>query len=864
MDDLEREIHAHLEEEARERRAEGMAECEAGLAARRAFGNPTWVKEEIRNMSRWTSMEQWWQDVRYGARLLVKNPAVSGVAVLTLALGIGANTAIFSLVEGLMMKPFPYPEAERIVVPATIISRLKSDRVSISWADIADWKKDASTFEAVAAIASPDADITSGEEPQRVRMLLADEDYFRVMAARPTLGRAFTAEENAPGAGREAVLTYGYWMRRYGGDQKAVGSTIEINGVPHQVIGVMGKDSTWPEEAEILRPLGTGGTPNAGMLRRDNHAYQAIARLQRGVTLEQAQARLTAQGAQLAQRETHRAGTNWKLHSLREYVLGSTIEDTLLVLLGAVLLVLLIACVNVANLLMARGATRGREVAIRNALGAGWKRLLRQFLAESLILSAAGGVAGILVGYWGLRGLVRFAPAEVPLLEQAKLDPGVLAFTFGLCVLTAVLSGLMPAIQAMRISPVEAFREGGRGVSGGVRTGRVRSVLVVAELALAIVLLAGAGLLVRSFAAMQQVDAGFPTHHLLTVRFSLPRSRYAENGRFAATLDRILENVRRTPGVRSASGASSLPLAGGSGLGRVFLREGQAEPPASHDSQASWSSVQPQYFETMGMPLVQGRRFTERDTRTSTPVIIISRRMAREMFPNSSPLGQRIRSWRDENVYREIVGVVGDVRFDGLTEDFANNVYVPQQQDTVGFRSVTLVVRTAGDAGAMAKAVRDAVWSQDRKVAIAGGKTMDQVVDEEMARTRFSMFLLAIFAATALVLAAVGIYGVMSYTVAQRMREIGIRMALGAVRGDVLAMVAGRALLLAGAGVVCGLAGSAVLTRLMKALLYNVSPTDTVTFATGAGVLVVVALAASYVPARRATRVDPIVTLRYE
>jgi putative ABC transport system permease protein len=864
-DDLDREIRAHLDEEARERRQDGMDEPQSIDAARRTFGNATLVKEEIRNMSRWTSLEQAWQDVRYGARLLVKNPAVSGIAILTLALGIGANTAIFSLVEGLMLKPFPYPEAERIVVPATIFQRLKTDRGSISWSDIGDWKKDSSVFEAVAAISTPDADVTGGEEPQRVRLLVADEDYFRVMGVRPMLGRAFTAEENAPKAGRVAVLTYDYWMRHYGGDEKAVGSIMEIASVPHTVIGIMPKDSTWPEKTDILRPIGTGGTPNADMLRRDNHAYQAVARLRRGLTLEQAQSRMTAMGARIARQYSIRAGTNWKIHSLRGYVLGDTIQDTLLVLLGAVLLVLLIACVNVANLLMARGATRGREVAIRNALGAGWMRLLRQFLAESLLLSAAGGAAGILVGYWGLKGLVHFAPADVPRLDEVAMNSVVLAFTFGLCVLTAIFSGLMPAIQAMRISPVEAFREAGRGFSGSLRAGRLRSAMVVAELALAIVLLAGAGLLVRSFAQMQGVDPGFPTRNLLTMRFALPYARYPKVNQVTAALQQILEGIRRIPGVRSASATSSLPLdGGGSYLGRVFLTEGQPEPPASKDTAAAWCNIQPRYFETMGIPLVQGRLFTEHDTKESTPVIVISQRMAGQMFPNGTALGRRIRSWRDENAYREIVGVVGDVRFGGLTEDIGNNVYVVQQQDTVGFHSVMLTVRTAGDPNALVKVVRGEIWSHDRKLGIADIKSMDQIVDEELARTRFSMFLLGIFAATALVLAAVGIYGVMSYTVAQRTREIGIRIALGAVRRDVLRMVAGRALVLATAGVACGIAGSVVLTRLMKALLYQVSPTDAPTLLAGSALLVLVALAAAYLPARRAMRVDPIVTLRYE
>jgi putative ABC transport system permease protein len=498
-------------------------------------------------------------------------------------------------------------------------------------------------------------------------------------------------------------------------------------------------------------------------------------------------------------------------------------------------------------------------------LGAGRKRLIRQFLAESVLLSAAGGLAGVLVGSWGLKALIHFAPQDVPRLDQVSVDPGVLAFTGGLCLLTALISGLMPALQAARIAPVDALREFGRGLSGSGRIMRMRSAMMVAELALAIVLLAGAGLLVRSFAEMQHIDPGFSTRNLLTLRIALPRARYQSAQQLAAGIQQILDSIRRVPGVLSASGASSLPLQGGGFyLGRVFLRDGQPEPPASTDTQALWCAVQPGFFQTLGLPLLEGRLFTEHDTRDAQPVIVISRAMARQMFPHESPLGKRIRSWRDENVYREIVGVVGDVQYDELTGERGNNVFLPQSQETVGFRTFMLLARTTGDPMKLAQPVRAAIWSRDNKLAIAGVKTMDAIVDGELARTRFSMFLLGIFAATALVLAAVGIYGVMSYTVAQRTREIGIRLALGAVRADVLGMVARQAMVLAAAGVLCGLLGSLAVTRLMKALLYNVSPTDTATFASGAALLVLVALAASYVPARRATKVDPIVTLRYE
>jgi putative ABC transport system permease protein len=861
--DLDRELRSHLELETEEQQAAGVEARDARYAAQRAFGNTTRVKEATRDMWGWASLEQFGQDVRYGARLLLRSPALTAVAVLTLTLGIGADTAIFSLVEGLLLKPLPYRNPEQLVVPATIFSRSKSDRGSVALADVLDWKQQSGLFEAVSAYQELSFDLTGAEEPEHLSGLAVDEAYFRVMGSTPLAGHTFTAEENLPGTGRVAVIAYGLWMRRFGGDPKAVGGRIELNGIPNTVVGVAAKDSTFPEDAEIITPFRFGPTPPASLLRRDNHIFQAVARLKSGVTLESAQAKLTVMGARVALENTNRAGTNWKLHPLTEWIIGPTLGQTLWILLAAALFVLLIACVNVANLLLARGAAREREVAIRGALGAGWKRLASQFLVESALLAAAGGLAGIALGYWGLKALIHFAPADVPRLDHVRVDSIVLAFAAGLCLLTTLVAGLMPALQAARLAPIEAFREGGRALSGGVRSGRLRSLLAVSEMALAIVLLAGAGLLIRSFAQLQRIDPGFSTTNLLTMQIGLLRARYPGPPQITEGFQRITESVRRIPGVVSVSATSSLPLGGGGNyLGRVFLLDGQAEPPATQDIPAKWSVILPGYFQTMGIPVLQGRGFNDRDIRGALPVIVISQHMARQMFPNQNPLGRRIRSWRDENLYREIVGVVADLRYDGRGEDIGNNVYVPHTQDSWSF--LRLTVRTSGDPNALLGSIRSAIWSVDNKLAIAEVKTMDRIVDEDIARPRFSMFLLGIFAATALLLAAIGIYGVMSYAVTQRTREIGIRVALGAVRGDVLRMVAGRALALAGAGVVCGMAGAFALTRLMKSLLFGVSPTDGATFAAVAALLVLVALAASYIPARRAARVDPVITLRYE
>ena len=861
--DLDQEMREHLALLTERFVGRGMTPEEAAYAARRQFGNGLVLRETMNEMRTFAALERLGKDLRYGVRLLARNPRFAAIAFLTLGLGIGANTAIFSLVEGLLLKPLPYRHADQLVVPATIFQRFNSDRGSVAYADVLDWKAQSDLFAAVSAYSPGDVDVTGEGEPERVHVLAVEADYFRVFERPLLIGRSFTAEETLPGASRVAVLSHAMWLRRYGGDRHVLGRRLELNGVPCEVIGITRQSSTWPTEAEMLVPLRIAPLKDPDLLRRDNHIFQALARLKQGASLQGAQARLTVMGERLAHQDANRAGTNWKLHPLAAYIIGPTLRQTLLVLFGAALFVLLIACVNVANLLLVRGAAREKEVAIRNALGAGWNRLAAQFMAESLLLSAGGGLAGIVGGYWSLKGLIRFAPEDVPWLDRVHMDLGVMAFTTVLCLATVVLAGVVPAIQAARLEPVEYLREGTRTSSGGRRSGRLRGLLVISELALAIVLLTGAGLLIRSFSRMQRIDPGFSTRNLLTFQITLPHARYETPPQVAAGFEQITSAIRRIPGVLSAAATSSLPVGGGGYyLGRVFLREGQPEPPATTDTQAAWSVIMPEYFATLGIRVLQGRQFNDHDTQQSPPVVIISRSMAKQMFPGQNPLGHRIRSWRDENLYREIVGVVDDLHYDSLTEKIGNNVYVPHRQDTWG--TLAVLVRTTGDPQALLPSLRRQVASVDSRLAIAAVKTMDQIVAAELARPRFSMFLLVIFGATALILAAIGTYGVMAYNVEQRVREIGIRMALGAARADVLKMVAGGAARLAGAGVLGGIAGAAALTRLMRTLLFGVSPTDVQTFALVAALLTFVALAAAYLPARRATRVDPTVTLRTE
>jgi predicted permease len=808
-------------------------------------------------------MDQLLQNLRYAARVLRRNPGFTSIAILTLALGIGANTAIFSMVNVLMLKPLPYKYADRIVVPATVFERLHTDRGSTSYPDILDWKAQTGLFEAVGAYNTTRWVATGADEPERIAGLSIGDGYLQAMGITPEIGRTFTPEEYFPGpVGRSIMITHGFWLRRFGGDPKAVNSTIELSGIPCIVVGVVPKDSTWPEDAEILRPNGWSGTPPAMLMRRDNHITRAVARLKPGVSIERAQAQLTVMAARIAREETHRAGTSWKLHSMRDYIVGPVIQRTLIVLFGSVLFVLMIACANVANLLLARGATREREVAVRAALGAGWRQLAGQFLAESALLTVGGAIVGVGIGYLGLKGLIHFAPPEIPRLTEIRIDSVALVFTAVLSILTAVVFGLFPTLKARQVAATDAFREG-RSQSGGVRGARFRNLLVVAELTLAIVLLCGAGLLIRSFAQLENVNPGFSTHHLLTLVVGLPRTKYGNPPQVAAAFEQMSAKIRRLPGVVSASATGSLPLGGGgSYLGRVFLHEGQPDPPASNDTQAQWTVILPDYLQTVGVPITSGRAFTDRDSKDSPPVIIVSQSFAHEMFGNENPLGRRIRSWRDENLYREIVGVAGDLRNSDLAENPGNCVYIPHTQDS--WNSMAFAVRTQGEPYALLQSIRAEIHAFDPSLAVSDIKTMDQIVGSELARTKFSMFLLGVFAATALLLAAIGIYGVMSYSVAQRTREIGIRMALGASRQDVFRMVGIRGLTLALVGVVFGATGALGLTRYMKSLLFGIDPADPATLLAVCGLLLGVTMSACYIPALRATTVEPVEALRYE
>ncbi|MFL6212370.1 MAG: ABC transporter permease [Blastocatellia bacterium] len=806
------------------------------------------------------------QDLRYGVRMLVKRPGFTVVAVLTLALGIGANTTIFSFVNAILLRPLPYKSADQLVVPVSFNPSRGFDNASISYADYIDWKN-ADIFEHVAALNLLNvADLGGGNgEPERVQVASVSEDYFAVMRSDAVIGRTFREDDyNPPGPARVAMISYNLWQRRFGGDPDIINQKVYLSGRPLPVIGVTAKDSTWPEDRDVIVPLAVGPNPNADQMRRDNLVWSGLARLKSDVPPAQVNAAMAAIAARLEdQYPEARGGWSNRIVSLRDYVVGDQLRNSLLVLLAVVGCVLLIACVNVANLLLVRAASREREMAIRLALGAGRGQLIRQLLTESLLLAVIGGGLGFLLAVWGVDLLKSVAPGDLPRLEQVRVSSGVLWFAIATSLATALICGVIPALQSSRTDLQQALKESSRSATGGTRTRFARNALVVSEIALSLVLLIGAGLAIRSFMRVQKIDPGFQVDRLVTMELNAHRARYTDEARIAAFYKTLIDNLRSAPGVEAVAASSALPLGGGGFyLGRSFLIEGQPEPPAGRDYDANWNVISPRYFETTGIRLIAGRDFDEHDTAEATKVIIINRTLAQQMFGDDSPLGKRIQSWRDEKQLREIVGVVEDVRYYGRDDKLRGLVYVPHAQDS--WRSMAVTVRTTADPASAASTLRNRVAEVDKELAVAKLQTMTTVLNRSVAPRRASMLLLAAFGSLAALLACIGIYGVLSYTVTQRAQEIGVRIALGASSGDVLRLVIGQGMKLTLAGVALGLGAAFGLTRLMASLLYSTSATDPLTFVAIPLVLTGVALVACFVPARRATRVDPIVALRYE
>jgi putative ABC transport system permease protein len=814
-------------------------------------------------------MQSLWQDLRYGARMLWKKPGFTLIAVLTLALGIGANTAIFSVVNGVLLRPLPFAEPEQLV--ALWESREDESSGAVSYPDFADWRAQNHVFERIAVYRDDTLTLTGETQPAVLRTVKASADLFPLLGTKPLLGRMFLPEEDKPG-NLVALLSHNAWQKYFNADHKIVGKQVTLNGRSWTVVGVMAPGFNFPVSAEPIDLWVTPAMDGEKSAEDDTpiteqrgvRFWNAIARLKPGVTPREAQADLDVIMSRL--REQYRDDVQAYravIMPFQEKVVGGVVRRALLILFGAVGLVLLIACANVANLVLARSITRQKEVAVRSALGANRWRVMRQLLTESLLLAVVGGAAGLLLAIWGTDLLKSLSPDDLPRVKEIGLDWRVLGFTMLVSLLTGAIFGLAPALRVAKVDLNETLKEGGRSGGESIHRNRFRSALVICEVALALVLLVGAGLLINSFLRLQHVNPGFDPHRVLTLRVNLPDYRYREAYQITGFNRQLIERVERLPGVRAAGMVFPLPL-GGDNLNTGFEIEGQPVERAKRP-RTELRFATDGYFRTMRIRLVSGRDFTKRDDLQSPSVIIINEALARHHFPGENPIGKRIRpgiSIEDEPPMREIIGVVSDVQGRSLSEEEPPAIYLPHSQ--FQFVSLTMTIRAETDPLNLIGPVRNEVSALDKDLAITDVKMLDQYLIDSVAQPKFNTLLLSIFACVALALTAVGLYGVMAYSAAQRTREIGIRVALGAQAGDVLRLVIGHGMKLALIGLALGLVAAVTLTRLMERLLFDVSPTDPLTFVVVTLLLTIIALLACWLPAQRAASVDPMVALRCE
>ena len=797
------------------------------------------------------------QDLRYGARMLVKNAGFTVVAVVVLALGIGANAAIFSVVNAVLLRSLPYEDPDRLMVlRETKLPQFPE--FSVSPGNFFDWRNQTTTFESLVAYNNTAYNfVAPNAEPERLRAARATAGLFQLLGAKPAHGRLFFDEEEKPGKENVVILSNRLWARLFGSDPNIVGQSVTMSAGSYTIVGVMPETFQFPDaNTELWTPLSFPG--NQGQ-NHGSHYLSVIGRLKHDATVEQSRSEMTAIAAQIAEQfPNSNAGWSTMVVPMQEYQVGD-IRQALLVLLGSVALVLLIACANVANLLLARATARQKEMALRTALGASRWRIFRQLLTEGILLSIIGGAFGLALAAIGMKSLLAFAPEDLPRLNDVTLDLRVVGFTLLVTMATGIIFGLAPAIQASRPNLNETLKEGGRGTTGTHH--RVRSSLVITEVALALVLLVSAGLLIRSFVFLNRVDPGFNPTNALAVNVGLPGRKYSNQEQYASFFTRLLEALSSSPGVTAVGVTQSVPIQGDYLLG--FNIQGRPPDPPGQDKSTNYYAVSPGYFEAMGIPLLRGRLFTEQDNQTAPRVALINETMAKQYFPDEDPIGQGINVTNGPERFREIVGIVGDVKQYGLAQPSPLQTYEPYLQNPFG--GVTLVVRTVGDPTALTSIVREQVHHLDKDQPLGTTRTLGQLVAGSVAEERFTMLLLGVFAAVALVLAAVGLYGVVSYSVTQRTHEIGIRMALGAASRDVLQLVVGHGMLLTIIGVAIGLGGAlAVTTLLMSKLLFAVTALDPLTFIVIPVLLAAVALGACLVPARRAMRVDPMIVLRHE
>jgi putative ABC transport system permease protein len=849
--ELDEELRYHLEQQTEQNIRLGMSPEEARCAALKVFCGVEQAKERSRDARGVRWLEELWQDLRFGARMLLNKPGFTLIAVITLGLGVGANTVIFSFFNGVLLRPLPFQQPERLVLLDEIATSRGGASLGVSLQNYLDWRAQNRVFSDLGVYQDITFTLTGDGDAEELPGTFTSYSLFELLGVAPQLGRTFTPEEMQPARHRVVILSHGLWQRRFGGDPKILGRAITLVDRAWVVVGVMPPGFKFPAAAEFWMPLAHGQR-----WPRSMYGIGAIARLKPGATIEQAQSEMSLIAHRLAEQyPATNAGMDVSVKGLRDHLVKDY-RRGLWILLGAVGSVLLIACANVANLLLARATARQREMAVRAALGAGRFRIVRQMLCESLLLGALGGVAGMSLAWLGIDLLLAALPAELPFWMKFNVDGRVLAFTLAASLLTSLIFGAAPAWQAARIDLIEALKDGGRSLAGGSRN-RLRRLLVVAQVALALILLAGAGLMMRSFLRLQQVRLGFDPDNLLTLRVNTP------GGDHTLFFHQLVERVSALPGVEVAGTVIPLPLSGiDESWDGILTVEGQPALSFGQAHRITPTRITPHYFRTMDIPLLAGRAFTDADTRDAPRVAIIDERLASEYWSNESPLGKRIRFGPPDGVspWHTIVGVVGTVqhvRLDAATRKLA---YVPSLQNPTGFQ--TLVVRSHMPLESLIAVVKNVVKEMNPNMPITHVATMREVIAESIWQPRLYAILFAVFAVVALTLAAVGIYGVMSYAVTARTNEIGIRMALGAERRHVLKLVVGQGMALALGGVGVGLAGGLLLTRLMKTLLFGVSATDPLTFAGVSLLLFSVAMLACYLPARKAAQVDPLVALR--
>ena len=863
LNDLDQDINDHLERETQDNIARGMSPEEARYAALRKFGNVTRIKEETREVWSVVWFEQLLEDIRFGLRMLRKSPGFTIVAVLTLALGIGANTYIFSVVDALVLHPIAFPDPSREVALWERLPSIGADRIELSPANFLDWKSQNHVFDHFAVQSWWDANLGGVEHPELLHGFLVTPDYFAALEAQPVLGRAFLPEEGTPGNDHVAVLSYPLWRDHFSSDPAIIGKSVVLNGTRYAVVGVMGSDFNHPAGAQVWGALAF--TPQVAA-NRGSHYLDGFAHLAPGVTPAKAQAEVSAIASRLAQQYPQtNTGRDAHVMPLMESEVGQT-RAPLLVLLVAVGVVLLIACANISNLLLARAGSRQREISIRAALGATRRRLIRQWLVESMLLGILGGGLGILLAFFCLKVQVVRIPPEfarmIPGWDKLGINTPVLLFTSIISLGTGLLFGFLPAFRASRLNLNDVLKEGAPSAGLGRRRGLLRNVLIVAEVALSLVLLTTAGLMMQSFVRLQHVSPGFNPDRLLAMFVALPEARYTSNQQTASFYEQLIDRVQTLPGVQSAATANIIPLAGMNSTWTLRI-EGRPEPKPGEEPEASLRSISNSYFRAMQIPVLRGREFSSQDSAKSLQVVAVNEAFAARYWPGEDPLGKRMRfsGSPEDHPWRTVVAVVGNVR-NQLDVSAPSEMYFPLRQQTQ--TTMALVVRTYADPRNLAESVRAQVTALDPDQPVFDVMTMDDMRSVSVTGQRIGGTLMTAFAAFALLLAAIGLFGVIAYTVSERTHELGIRIALGAAPRAVFRLVVGQGMTLALIGLLIGLPLALGMGRAVSGLLYGIAPNDFTTFAAVAAILAAVALAACYIPARRAMRVDPMVALRNE